>query len=146
MIMGIMVAVALVVLAWMNVSLRGELVRIVNCVVDDFDRCMGGGSPAAPQPPAPTPMPTPITPSPPPQPCKTVQNPTFNGLPVDWCLTYAANCGQAAADRYCQSQGCGNGALSWSWSGNQNQTTIIVATGQICQNFCGRLTSVVCRP
>ena len=70
-------------------------------------------------------------------------NPSMNGATVDWCSSWATNCGWGGANAYCQSRGH-TGARSWNvyrpgrtWVMGSSQ----YCTGPVCQGF----SQVTCR-
>ncbi|OAN84515.1 hypothetical protein A8B78_06555 [Jannaschia sp. EhC01] len=69
--------------------------------------------------------------------------PRVNGELVDWCVTWATNCGQGGADYFCQSQGHGNAS---SWERFPGQRTLVLGSNQICPGGCDALRDVVCTP
>jgi len=60
----------------------------------------------------------------------TYNNPTWGGSYLDWCLYYSNQCGQPAADRFCQAQGFSS-AASFSMQPNIYHTRII-GENRIC--------------
>ncbi|WP_461475179.1 LCCL domain-containing protein [Pararhodobacter aggregans] len=71
--------------------------------------------------------------------------PMVNGERVDWCRTYGADCGQPAADAFCQRQGHGTAAY---WRQVPASRTLVLGGMQLCtqQNGCGALADVICTP
>jgi hypothetical protein len=69
--------------------------------------------------------------------------PAVNGIPVDWCATFATNCGQGGADQFCQSQGYAR-ASGWTWA--YVDQTYVIGSNQVCQvaGSCGALRDVTC--
>ncbi|MCC6304437.1 MAG: hypothetical protein IT545_04485 [Rhodobacteraceae bacterium] len=67
--------------------------------------------------------------------------PRVGGERVDWCATWATDCGQGGADGFCRSQGHGR-ASAWAWE--TTQRTLVLGGNQICQGSCGALKDVVC--
>jgi len=67
----------------------------------------------------------------------------WNGEAVDWCLNYGANCGQPAADRFCQLQGYSN-AVNGGWGQTTVGRTLVIGDNRICTGACGQLVNVVC--
>jgi hypothetical protein len=69
--------------------------------------------------------------------------PTLNGVPVDWCSTWATNCGQGGADLYCQTVGYAR-ASGWTWA--YTDRTYVIGSNQVCQaaGACGALRDVTC--
>lgn len=71
----------------------------------------------------------------------------YNGEPVDGCLYYGQNCGQEAADRFCQMMGhihAADGAFDF----NTVSRTLVLGDNRICTipNGCGHLINVTCVP
>jgi hypothetical protein len=59
-------------------------------------------------------------------------HPKISGIALDWCLTWAANCGKPAADEFCRSQGFQQ-ASDFKQAVNIGYTKIL-RTGEICNN------------
>jgi len=73
---------------------------------------------------------------------KTFYNPTFGGLPVDFCVYWSKACGKPAADRYCQGRGL-QGAVKFTK--RPSSPTKLQGTGQICQGpTCASFYSITC--
>lgn len=72
--------------------------------------------------------------------------PKYNGKRLDICVNWGVDCGQPAADAFCQMEGWA-GAKSFAISediGASNPTRLI-GTGAICdQDFCDGFTSITC--
>ncbi|MBI2835246.1 MAG: hypothetical protein HYX76_12550 [Acidobacteria bacterium] len=132
---GLGTAFGIVVLSFMFPPFRTEFQKIIDCMVDDYDVCMTGTSWGGPPPPPP-----------PPPPCNTFVSPTVNGIPLDWCVTWATGCGLPMAQKWCQMQGCSGTVVSWSMT--KVPKTYLPTTGQTCNvpwgNVCGTFTSIVC--
>jgi hypothetical protein len=71
-------------------------------------------------------------------------NPKVNGVPVDWCATYATNCGAGGAALFCLQHGFGS-ALSWkTFSAPQ---TYVLGSQQFCNaSSCIGFSFVRCGP
>jgi hypothetical protein len=69
-------------------------------------------------------------------------NPTANGAPVDWCATYATNCGAGGAALFCQQHGFSS-AISWkTFTPGQ---TYVLGSNQFCNgSFCTGFSFVRC--
>jgi hypothetical protein len=69
--------------------------------------------------------------------------PMINGMHVDHCLTWAAQCDEPAASAFCRTQGLSH-ATAWHWV--YGARTIVQGTGQICPDpqACGGFDSIVC--
>jgi hypothetical protein len=97
------------------------------------------------QPPV-APVPPQLPPSghtPPPAPSASFPAPTINGVAVDWCATWATNCGQGGADQFCRTQGY---TRAQSWQHALINHTFVIGSNQHCQGAgsCGALRNVVC--
>jgi len=69
-------------------------------------------------------------------------NPKVNGVPVDWCATYATNCGAGGANLFCQQHGFAN-AISWT-TFNPGKTWVL-GSNQFCNGgFCVGFSFVRC--
>jgi len=55
--------------------------------------------------------------------------PLVNGARVDWCLIWGADCGQPAADYFCNKQGY---ARAETWRKEPAETTFIIGDGTSC--------------
>jgi hypothetical protein len=78
---------------------------------------------------------------------KTFHRPTLKGARVDWCLTWAQNCGKAAADNFCRTVGYAS-AKSWktdSWLSK----TYVVGSNKYCRGSktsrCDGFASITCQ-
>lgn len=94
-------------------------------------------------PPPPAPPSTPPSPVAPPQGGTLIAIPRVNGIEVDWCASFATQCGQPAADQFCRVSGLGQ-ALGWRWV--YTDRTIFPSDGRLCevQGKCGALRDVRC--
>jgi hypothetical protein len=69
-------------------------------------------------------------------------NPTANGAAVDWCATYATNCGAGGAAQFCQQHGF-SGALSWQTF--HPGRTFVLGSNRYCNgSFCTGFSFVRC--
>lgn len=62
---------------------------------------------------------------------------------LDYCLSYGTDCGQPAADAWCQQQGFSSAtSFEVSWG---SPPTVILSTGEICDGaHCDQISSVTC--
>lgn len=84
-------------------------------------------------------------PAPPPPPTLQSQHfsiPRYNGELVDWCVTWATDCGQGGADQFCRTQGFSHAS---SWQRYPGQRTLVLGDNQICANGCDALRDVTCQ-
>lgn len=69
-----------------------------------------------------------------------------NGLPIDYCLYPAKQCGQPAADKFCKDMNAGS-AISFK-AGRVSSGTYIQGNGTTCDttkyDHCDALTQIVC--
>jgi hypothetical protein len=78
---------------------------------------------------------------------KVFVNPTIDGLPVDRCLTYAADCNEPAATAWCRRKGISR-ATDWKY---ENKTRIGQVVGastgdrRDCKFGCDGFTQVICK-
>jgi|SRR5208283_3992767 len=78
-------------------------------------------------------------------PPRTIANPKApNGYSVDWCLHWAAQCGQAAADQYCRINGHPAGAQSFGTIAMR--PTWVLGDNKVCDApGCIGFTSIQCK-
>ncbi|WP_417911188.1 hypothetical protein [Candidatus Electronema sp. PJ] len=74
-------------------------------------------------------------------------SPQFEDKRLDWCLSWAKDCGKAAADAWCKAQGF---ELASKFEIDENigkvSPTKIFSTGQSCdQDFCDGFKMIECR-
>jgi hypothetical protein len=62
---------------------------------------------------------------------KRFVRPKYQGVALDWCYTWASNCGTKSANEFCRSRGYPKGALGFKKENNVGYTKIM-RTGQIC--------------
>lgn len=71
--------------------------------------------------------------------------PAWKGYRLDYCLTWAKNCGQPAADAFCRTQGF---SKSVYWRRDPyvgQQPTRVITTDQICKgSFCTTFQTITC--
>lgn len=124
---------------------------------------ISGDRPPRPSPPplpsvAPAPSPEP-PPSPEPSPSAspvpspeivTFENPTLGGAPLDNCYNFGQNCGQFAAEIFCQSKGFKN-TVAFAVSGTKIAKTYILGDGTFCDfpppqaPFCQPFSRITCQ-
>ena len=74
---------------------------------------------------------------------KTFVNPQVGGYGLDYCREWTRNCGQPAADAFCNSKGF-NRAINFEVTRN-NQKTRVINGGQVCDApMCDRIARVTC--
>ena len=74
----------------------------------------------------------------------TVNKPVWKGHLLDWCLTWAADCGKPAADKYCQSGGYDKSIGFTKWD-NPGQSTRLIGSNQVCDEAeCDGFQSIQC--
>jgi hypothetical protein len=72
--------------------------------------------------------------------------PTFKGQPLDYCLNFETNCGQAAADAFCTSQGYKNSPV-WKSRRLAAGTTLTIGDSAMCdttQHVCDTFSWIIC--
>jgi hypothetical protein len=70
--------------------------------------------------------------------------PKFKGNALDWCLTWATDCGKPAADAYCKNKGYETAQKFNKWE-DIGEPTYVFGSGQICnQEECDSFTSISC--
>ncbi|HYB55721.1 MAG TPA: TIR domain-containing protein [Alphaproteobacteria bacterium] len=70
-------------------------------------------------------------------------NPMVDGVALDHCRSWARDCGQPAADAFCQSQGFA-AAIDFTRQPHAPPTRVI-SSGQVCNGAnCARITAVTC--
>ena len=75
-------------------------------------------------------------------PTKTFYNPTYGGLPLDFCVHWSRACGMASANRYCSNRGL-EGAVSFVK--RPSLVTKLQGSGQVCQGpTCATFQSITC--
>ena len=69
------------------------------------------------------------------------------GNRLDWCLTWATDCGKPAADAFCKAKGHAQGSASFSKAvdiGDKHKTRVI-GTGAVCdQKVCDGFAQITC--
>jgi hypothetical protein len=77
---------------------------------------------------------------------KVFVNPTIDGLPVDRCLTYAANCNEPAASAWCRRKGMTH-ATGWKYENKTHIGHVVGASAgdhRDCNFGCDGFTEVIC--
>lgn len=76
----------------------------------------------------------------------TFNAPMFQGNRLDWCQSWAKDCGKPAADAWCRTQGF-EAASEFPVDANigKSSPTKIISTGQICnKSFCDGFKKITC--
>jgi hypothetical protein len=76
----------------------------------------------------------------------TYNKPKLGGYRLDWCYKWATQCGEVAADRFCQKQGY-EGASVFSKANDIGGATPtkLLGTGQVCDDdSCDGFKSITC--
>lgn len=69
-------------------------------------------------------------------------SPTQQGAIVDWCATWATDCGAGGANLLCRQQGYSQAV---DWATNKPGRTYVIGSKQICQgDYCVGFTHVTC--
>jgi len=72
----------------------------------------------------------------------TFNYPQIAGRAVDWCVTWATNCGWGGANQFCQRQGY---TRALSWQTYKPGTTYVVGSNQVCNGaYCTAFSQVAC--
>lgn len=76
---------------------------------------------------------------------KTFERPSINGYRLDWCHTWAANCGEQAARAWCVSKGFNN-AVDWRQDGVEGLVTMTIGDEKVCElpTKCYSFTQITC--
>jgi hypothetical protein len=77
-------------------------------------------------------------------------NPVWQGRQLDYCMTWAKDCGQPVADAFCREQGFSK-SLYWKKSTYYaQQPTLLIGTGELCDpakgNSCNYFGVITCQP
>lgn len=64
---------------------------------------------------------------------KRFTSPKYKGVALDWCYTWASNCGRKPAREYCKAKGYPKGVFRFKKKDNVGYTKIM-RTGQICNS------------
>jgi hypothetical protein len=72
-----------------------------------------------------------------------INHPTLQGAAVDWCASWATNCGKGGADQYCKSKGY---ASAVDWSVFRPGKTWVIGSNRHCASpNCQGFKHVTCR-
>jgi hypothetical protein len=75
---------------------------------------------------------------------KTINQPQWKGHLLDWCLTWATDCGQPAADKFCQSSGYDASKTFSKWN-DAGQATRLIGSNQVCDEpTCDSFKAIQC--
>ncbi len=75
---------------------------------------------------------------------KSFNQPQFKGHLLDWCATWATDCGKPAADMFCQKNGYEKATAFPKWN-NPGQSTRLIGSNQVCDEAeCDGFTSIQC--
>jgi hypothetical protein len=75
----------------------------------------------------------------------TFERPRIGGMRLDYCLTWASNCGQPAANAFCERRGF-DAAIEYSHAPNVGvyEPTRLI-TGRVCEwDFCAGFHFITC--
>lgn len=78
---------------------------------------------------------------------RTFYKPEHEGYRLDWCLSWASQCGEPAATKWCSLRGYTK-AVDWVIESDIGdiQPTKVLSSGEICdQSFCDGFRKIVCR-
>ncbi len=77
------------------------------------------------------------------QQARRFKNPDYNGVRIDWCLTWAQNCGKPAADHFCRLMGYRH-SNNFGIAHDIGYTRVL-KTNQICNKpFCDGFSYIDC--
>ena len=72
----------------------------------------------------------------------TFQKPTWNGKRLDWCFTWAKNCGEPVAKAYCLAAGY---QTATRFTQEPARPTQLIAQRRVCnESFCQGFKSITC--
>jgi hypothetical protein len=75
----------------------------------------------------------------------TIKKPLWKGYALDWCLTWGADCGQVAADKYCKSGGYEKAVKFSKWE-DLGKPTRLIGSGQVCdEDQCDSFKYITCQ-
>lgn len=75
---------------------------------------------------------------------KIYKSPKIKGYALDICREWGKNCGKPAADAFCKSKGHKR-SLSYKVRKNTPPTKIIRGGGICVENYCDRISKVICK-
>jgi len=70
---------------------------------------------------------------------KTFYRPRINGVDLDWCLSWAANCGEPAATAFCQSKHF-RLATDYDKTSNGRKVTKTIGGRELCKTAVNNVT------
>lgn len=73
---------------------------------------------------------------------QTYFNPKFKNYRLDWCYGWAKQCGEPAAEAFCQMKGFGKAAGFKKAPGLP--ATRVIGTGQVCDGNCDGFSEITC--
>jgi hypothetical protein len=75
---------------------------------------------------------------------KSFNQPQYKGHLLDWCVTWATDCGKPAADKFCQKNGYDSASAFPKWN-NPGQSTRLIGSNQVCdEDECDGFTTIQC--
>jgi hypothetical protein len=77
---------------------------------------------------------------------QTFSNPTIKGYRLDWCLNWATQCGEPAANAWCRTQGYKH-AVRWDISSDvgASSPTYVIGDRRVCnESFCDGFSMIEC--
>jgi hypothetical protein len=75
----------------------------------------------------------------------TFDYPKHKGLALDWCRSWATDCGKPAADTWCQKKGFDSAAGFSKWN-DAGEPTRVISSNQICDDAsCDSFTKISCQ-
>jgi hypothetical protein len=78
-------------------------------------------------------------------PIKTFENPVYKNYALDWCYTWAADCGKPVADAYCKISKY-DSAKSFKKLPHVGEPTRLIGSNQVCdEGGCDSFASITCQ-
>ena len=75
------------------------------------------------------------------------ESPRVKGVLLDWCYSWAKDCGQLPADRFCALNGLGKAADFERKNGPLGEPTRLISTGAFCdEDYCATYEYIACTP